>query len=304
MLAAGTQGGARAFGFGSGLGVIERGALADLVAYRLDSVPFTPLHDPVRQLIYAERGADIDFAMVNGDVALRDGQFTRVDEARLLAEIHGDRRPRRTVRGVGGVGGASPRGHGRALWPHAAGGDSRGHASRASALTPRGVFRGSAGDVGFQLPGQARIEHAERLVLRARPLPIADSDHSAIAAVAACATTGRSRPSPAARSSIATAPPASIANPRHGRYEYRSVVIWYPVWNRPLTGSSIVTYAIHAASPAGQRVRAATSAPVTTRTTTALAANRGASRSIDSGSAYRGDKSVGITVRPAYDTML
>ena len=84
----GTQGSARAFGFGGGLGVIERGALADLVAYRLDSVPFTPLHDPVRQLIYAERGADIDFAMVNGDVALRDGQFTRVDETRLLVEIH------------------------------------------------------------------------------------------------------------------------------------------------------------------------------------------------------------------------
>jgi guanine deaminase len=42
----------------------------------------------VRQLIYAERGADVDFVMVNGEVALRDGRFTRVDEARLLAEIH------------------------------------------------------------------------------------------------------------------------------------------------------------------------------------------------------------------------
>ena len=90
VLAAGTQGGARAFGFGNGLGVIERGALADLVAYRLDSVPFTPLHDPVRQLIYAERGASIDFVMVNGDVALLDGRFTRVDEPRLLAEIQSE----------------------------------------------------------------------------------------------------------------------------------------------------------------------------------------------------------------------
>jgi 5-methylthioadenosine/S-adenosylhomocysteine deaminase len=90
VLSAGTQGGARAFGFGNGLGIIERGALADLVAYRIDSVPFTPLHDPVRQLIYAERGASIDFAMVNGEVALRDGRFTRVDEPRLLAEIHAE----------------------------------------------------------------------------------------------------------------------------------------------------------------------------------------------------------------------
>lgn len=88
VLAAGTQGGARALGFGTALGVVERGALADLVAYRLDSVPFTPLHDPVRQLIYAERGADIDFVMVNGEVAVRDGRLTRVDEPRLLAEIY------------------------------------------------------------------------------------------------------------------------------------------------------------------------------------------------------------------------
>jgi 5-methylthioadenosine/S-adenosylhomocysteine deaminase len=90
VLVAGTQGGARALGFSNGLGVIEPGALADLVAYRVDSFPFTPLHDPVRQLIYAERGADIDFVMVNGDVALRDGRLTRVDEPRLLAEIHGE----------------------------------------------------------------------------------------------------------------------------------------------------------------------------------------------------------------------
>jgi guanine deaminase len=86
-LTAGTQGGARALGFGSSLGVIERGALADLVAYRLDTLPFTPLSDPVRELVYAERGAGLDFVMVGGETILRDGRLTRVDETRLLAEI-------------------------------------------------------------------------------------------------------------------------------------------------------------------------------------------------------------------------
>ena len=89
-LVAATQGGARAFGFGAGLGVIERGALADLVAYRLDTIPFTPLSDPVRQLVYAERGGGIDLVMIGGDVVLRDGRFTRVDESRLLAEIEAE----------------------------------------------------------------------------------------------------------------------------------------------------------------------------------------------------------------------
>jgi guanine deaminase len=89
-LAAATQGGARAFGFGGDLGVVERGALADLVAYRLDTLPFTPLNDPVRQLVYAKRGAGLDFAMVGGEVMLRDGRFTRVDEAQLLAEVEAE----------------------------------------------------------------------------------------------------------------------------------------------------------------------------------------------------------------------
>ncbi len=87
---AGTQGGARALGFGSDLGVIERGARADLTAYRLDTVAFTPLNDPMRQLVYTERGAGLDFVMVGGDVAMRDGRLTRIDEAALLAEIESE----------------------------------------------------------------------------------------------------------------------------------------------------------------------------------------------------------------------
>ena len=84
---AGTQGGARALGFGGELGVIAPGALADLTAYRLDTVTFTPLNDPVRQLVYTEPGAGLDFTMVAGEVVMRDGRFTRIDEPLLLAEI-------------------------------------------------------------------------------------------------------------------------------------------------------------------------------------------------------------------------
>jgi guanine deaminase len=89
-LAAGTQGSARALGFGGRLGVIERGAIADLVAYRLDTISFTPLNDPVRQLVYTERGAGLDCSRVAGDVVLRDSRLTRVDEPRLLAEIEAE----------------------------------------------------------------------------------------------------------------------------------------------------------------------------------------------------------------------
>lgn len=86
-LSAATRGGGRAFGFGDELGVIKPGAIADLVAYRLDTIAFTPLNDPVRQLVYAERGAGIDFSMVGGRVVMRAGKLAAIDETKILAEI-------------------------------------------------------------------------------------------------------------------------------------------------------------------------------------------------------------------------
>ncbi len=82
-----TQGGANALGFAGKLGVLKPGALADLVGYRLDTVAFLPLNDPVRQLVYAERGAGVDFSMVSGRVMMRGGKLLGIDEPRILAEI-------------------------------------------------------------------------------------------------------------------------------------------------------------------------------------------------------------------------
>lgn len=84
---AGTLGGGRALGFGETLGSLRLGARADLVGYRLDTVSFTPLNDPLRQLAYAERGGGVDFVMIDGEVAMQGGQLTRIDEAALLQEI-------------------------------------------------------------------------------------------------------------------------------------------------------------------------------------------------------------------------
>lgn len=86
-LQAGTLAGGRALGFGDALGSLRVGALADLVAYRLDTVTFAPLNDPVRQLVYAERGAGLDFSMVAGDVVVSGGCLIRIDEAAILSEI-------------------------------------------------------------------------------------------------------------------------------------------------------------------------------------------------------------------------
>ena len=84
---AATMGGARALGRDKELGAVEAGRKADLVAYRLDSIPFTPLNNPLQQLVYAASRAEVDLVMVDGEITLQAGKLTRVDEAALLSEI-------------------------------------------------------------------------------------------------------------------------------------------------------------------------------------------------------------------------
>ena len=84
---AGTVGGARALGLGDRLGTLAPGMLADLTGYRLAAYPFRPLNDALRQLVYAETGAGLDLVIVDGETVMRDGRFTRFDEAAILAEL-------------------------------------------------------------------------------------------------------------------------------------------------------------------------------------------------------------------------
>jgi guanine deaminase len=88
-LRAGTIGGAGALGMAGQLGVIAPGYRADLVAYRTDTINFSPLTDPVRQLVYAERGTSIDSMFVAGRCVMRNGRLTNIDEHAILREIAG-----------------------------------------------------------------------------------------------------------------------------------------------------------------------------------------------------------------------
>ncbi len=83
---AATTGGARALGLDKQLGAIEVGRVADLNTWRLDGIAFTPLGDPLRQLVYCETGSDLDTIIVDGDIVMRDGRLTRIDETAILAE--------------------------------------------------------------------------------------------------------------------------------------------------------------------------------------------------------------------------
>jgi cytosine/adenosine deaminase-related metal-dependent hydrolase len=73
-------------GHGERLGRIETGAKGDLILLPLASPALTPLHDPVRQVVYGVPSADIRTVVVDGRVVVADGKPVGVDLARLIEQ--------------------------------------------------------------------------------------------------------------------------------------------------------------------------------------------------------------------------
>lgn len=81
-----TINGARALGMESQLGSLEVGKQADLISVDARRLHNTPLHDPVAALVYSANGADVTNVMVGGDLLVRDGKVTFLDERALVDE--------------------------------------------------------------------------------------------------------------------------------------------------------------------------------------------------------------------------
>ncbi|KPF69721.1 hypothetical protein IP69_10255 [Bosea sp. AAP35] len=81
--------GARAIRLAGQLGEIAPGQLADIVLYRLDAPWWRPLNDAASQLVFAETGAAVTTAIVDGRVVLDQGRITTFDAQAALAEIEG-----------------------------------------------------------------------------------------------------------------------------------------------------------------------------------------------------------------------
>ena len=81
-----TLGGARAVGMEDRIGSLEAGKRADLVVVGLDSPRLHPLFDPVSDLVYAAKGADVRHVVIEGRVVMRDRRVLTLDEKAILAE--------------------------------------------------------------------------------------------------------------------------------------------------------------------------------------------------------------------------
>ena len=80
------RGGARAMRPHVQLGRIAPGYQADLILLDMDTLPFTPLNDVKRQLVYCESGGSVRLTMVAGRIVVENGTVTTVDEPALRAE--------------------------------------------------------------------------------------------------------------------------------------------------------------------------------------------------------------------------
>ena len=81
-----TAAGAEAAGLRDDLGEIVPGFRADLVLLDLDSLGFTPLNDPLKQLALGASHRDVASVLVGGRWVLRDRVLTGIDEGAVLAE--------------------------------------------------------------------------------------------------------------------------------------------------------------------------------------------------------------------------
>jgi 5-methylthioadenosine/S-adenosylhomocysteine deaminase len=78
--------GARALGMGKEIGSIEVGKRADLVLVNLDSLHTTPHPDPVSTIVYAAEVSDVETVLIDGEVVMRAGALTTLDEQTIVRE--------------------------------------------------------------------------------------------------------------------------------------------------------------------------------------------------------------------------
>jgi 5-methylthioadenosine/S-adenosylhomocysteine deaminase len=81
-----TAGGAKALGLESVCGTIEAGKRADLVLIDTDTMHCQPMNEIFSQVVHCAKASDVRTVMINGEVAMRDRQFARLDKNKILAD--------------------------------------------------------------------------------------------------------------------------------------------------------------------------------------------------------------------------
>ncbi len=83
-----TVDGARAIGKGGELGIIEEGALADLIVVDIYKPHLQPVHNLVANLVYSAKSSDVELVMVDGRIVVEDSEVIGVNLPALYAKVN------------------------------------------------------------------------------------------------------------------------------------------------------------------------------------------------------------------------
>jgi 5-methylthioadenosine/S-adenosylhomocysteine deaminase len=86
LLKLATIDGARDLGIADRTGSLTPGKRADLILVRTTDVNLAPVLDPAHSLVYAAQPANVDTVVVDGRILRRGGEFTALDQERVVAE--------------------------------------------------------------------------------------------------------------------------------------------------------------------------------------------------------------------------
>ncbi|MPZ68180.1 MAG: amidohydrolase family protein [Actinobacteria bacterium] len=71
------------------IGKIQPGYAADLVLFDTSSIPFTPLNDPVRQVVYGSASGEVATVIIDGKITYDAGRFTQIDGPEIIKATAG-----------------------------------------------------------------------------------------------------------------------------------------------------------------------------------------------------------------------
>ena len=83
-----TIGGAKALGLDSRCGTIEPGKRADLILVDIHTAHLQPVNDIFSQIVHCAKASDVQTVIVDGEIVMRDRQFTRLDEQKILGDAN------------------------------------------------------------------------------------------------------------------------------------------------------------------------------------------------------------------------
>lgn len=82
-----TCAGAKALGLEKMTGTLEAGKKADLIIIDLNKPHLTPLYNEYSHLVYAAGGADVDTAMINGRLVMKNRRLLTINEKEVIAQV-------------------------------------------------------------------------------------------------------------------------------------------------------------------------------------------------------------------------